>query len=116
MLVVDDDEAFRNGLGTNLVDDGHSVHHYEHPRLVTPDRLTATDVLLTDLDMGDIDGMTFADGVHRAHPELPVVLITAYWSAELEAGVAARPFLHLCRKPVDYDTVHARVHELARGG
>jgi hypothetical protein len=24
-----------------------------------------------------------------------------------------RPYVHLCRKPLDYEDLHARIHELA---
>jgi DNA-binding NtrC family response regulator len=113
VVIVDDDASFRSGLAANLADDGHVVFQYDHPRVVPRERLAATHVLLADYDMGDVDGMTFADRVHRARPEVAIILITAYWTAEVEAAAASRPFLHLCRKPVDYEVLHDRVHELA---
>jgi hypothetical protein len=44
---------------------------------------------------------------------VPVVLVTAYWTADLEAQIAARRFVRLYRKPVDYEELHQIVHELA---
>jgi two-component system, NtrC family, nitrogen regulation response regulator GlnG len=112
VVIVDDDASFRGGLAANLGDDAHVVHEYADPRQVSEAHLAAARVLITDYHMADTDGVSFADGVHRARPELPIVLITAYWTVEVEAAVAARPFLQLCRKPVDYDDLHARIHQL----
>ena len=70
---------------------------------------------MTDYQMAEIDGLTFADDVHAAQPEAAIVLATAYWTVEIEAAVAARDFLQLCRKPIDYDDLHALLHRLASG-
>ncbi len=114
VVVVDDDTSFRSGVAANLSDDGHVVHENADPRHVTGDQLATAHVLVTDYHMAETDGITFADRVHRTHP-VAVLLVTAYWTVEVEAAVSARPFLHLCRKPVDYDDLHVRIHELAAG-
>jgi DNA-binding NtrC family response regulator len=111
--VVDDDAAFRIGLAENLMDDGHAVSAHDDPERVPPEALRAADVIVTDYQMGATDGLSFADRVHAARPEAAFVLATAYWTVEIEAAVAARAFVHLCRKPMDYDELHALVHRLA---
>lgn len=113
VVVVDDDGSFRSGVAANLEDDGHRVYEYEDPADVPDSSLDAAQVVLSDYQMAAIDGITFADRVHARRPEVHVVLTTAYWTADMEAEVAARPFLRLCRKPVDYDELHAIAHELA---
>ena len=114
VVLVDDDASFRSGVAALLRDDGHEVHEYADPRDVAAERLDAGHFLATDYHMADVDGVTFADRVHQRVPDLPIMLVTAYWTVEVEAAVAARPFLHLCRKPVDYDGLHDRIHTLAR--
>ena len=113
VVVVDDDAAFRIGVAANLADDGHPVHQCEDPRDVTRDRLATAHILVTDYHLANTDGISFADRVHRTRPGLVIVLATAYWTVEVEAAVAARPLVHLCRKPLDYEDLHARIHELA---
>jgi two-component system response regulator AtoC len=114
VVVVDDDASFRSGVAANLDDDGHVVHEYEDPREVPADSLETADVVVSDYQMAEVDGITFADDVHARRPDLSVVLATAYWTVEIEAEVAARRgFVRLCRKPVDYDELHLLVHELA---
>jgi DNA-binding NtrC family response regulator len=114
--VVDDDVSFRVGLAANLEDDGHVVAPYGDPSEVPAEVLRSARVVVSDYQMGAIDGLTFADGVHAAYPAIAIILATAYWTVELEAEIAARSFVVLCRKPVDYDELHALVHALAEGG
>jgi DNA-binding NtrC family response regulator len=114
VVVVDDDASFRSGVAANLEDDGHVVHQYEDPRDVPASSLDAAHVVISDYQMAEVDGITFADRVRARRGDVNVVLATAYWTAEMEAEVASRPFLRLCRKPVDYDELHAIAHELAR--
>jgi DNA-binding NtrC family response regulator len=114
--VVDDDVAFRSGLAANLEDDGHAVASYADPRDVPAVALCGVHVVVTDYHMAEVDGLTFADAVHAAHPAVAVVLLTAYWTIEIEAAAAARPYLELRRKPIDYDALHAATHRLARAG
>ena len=113
IVVVDDDTSFRQGLATNLADDGHVVHEFADPSEVPPEALAAAAVVVTDYQMGAIDGLSFADSVHDRHPGSVIVLATAYWTVEMEAEVAARAFVSLCRKPLDYDELHAHLHRLA---
>jgi DNA-binding NtrC family response regulator len=114
VVVVDDDASFRSGVAANLEDDGHRVLEYADPREVPPSSVAAADVVVSDYQMAEVDGVTFADGVHAERPEINVVLATAYWTVEMEAEVAARrAYVRLIRKPVDYDELHALVHELA---
>jgi len=112
VVIVDDDASFRTGVAANLRDDGHRVHDYADPRQVASERLAGAHVVVTDYHMAETDGVAFADGVHRDHPDLAIVLVTTYWTIEVEDAVAARAFLSLCRKPVDYHDLHTRVHEV----
>jgi len=113
VLLVDDDEAFRRGLAENLRDDGHLVFEYGEPGDVP--LLSALDgvtVVVTDYEMPGSDGLCFADRVHAAAPQLPVVLLTAQREAPLEANAAGRSFVRLLYKPVEYQRLHQLLHEL----
>lgn len=112
VVVVDDDESFRVGLATNLADDGHAVTAYADPADVPPDAIAAARVVVTDYQMADVDGLAFADAIHAKAPGTAIVLATAYWSVEIEAEIAARDYVRLCRKPLDYDELHDLVHGL----
>jgi len=116
IVIVDDDTSFRSGLAANLEDDGHVVGQYDDPKAVPPDLLQrALVVVVTDYQMAETDGLTFADNVHAVWSQAAIVLATAYWTVEIEAAVAARSFVALCRKPVDYDDLHELMHRMVGG-
>jgi two-component system nitrogen regulation response regulator GlnG len=114
VLVMDDDEAFRGALTESLRDDGYRVVDFsgvhELPPLPT---LGEVGAVVTDYDMPGTDGLTFADLFHAAHPEIPIIMVTAYSTPQLEADIATRDFLSLLRKPFDYDELQSLLGELA---
>jgi DNA-binding NtrC family response regulator len=104
VLLVDEDEDFRRALADNLTDDGILVRQFGRPSSVPPlasfERLT---MLILDYQMDGENGLDFADRFHTSHPRVPVVMVTAYSSAHLDAEVARRSYLTLRRKPVEYE-------------
>jgi DNA-binding NtrC family response regulator len=114
VLIVDDDEAFRHGLAENLRDDGHRVVEYGSPEeMPALETLPQPRLLITDYQMRGEDGLRLARRFHRAHPEVPVIIVTAHWSEHLDAAVSNSPFLNVHRKPVEYGAFHEVVHQLA---
>ena len=104
VILLDDDDDFRTALAANLSDDGYTVSHYSRPRDLPPlTSLERVSMLILDYQMEGEDGLTFVDRFHRSHPKVPVVMVTAYSSHHLDAEVAARPFMSLRRKPVQYE-------------
>jgi DNA-binding NtrC family response regulator len=60
--------------------------------------------------------LSFADRFHAAHPKIPVLMVTAYWSRQLEIQAGARRFIRLMRKPIDYEEIHELVRLLEHTG
>ncbi|MFQ5668152.1 MAG: response regulator [Candidatus Binatia bacterium] len=111
---MDDDDNFRAALAASLRDDGHQVRECNSPRALPPQALLGeVSALVTDYDMPDTDGLTFADGFHAAHPRVPIVLATALSSGILRAQAAARDFLRLHDKLKGYEALHVLLHQLA---
>ena len=102
-------------MTANLRDDGHVVREYAAPPAIeNGGSLADVALVITDYQLDGANGLVFADAVHAANPALPVILVTAYATSDLEAEVAKRPFLTLCRKPVDYDHLHDTIHQRTR--
>jgi DNA-binding NtrC family response regulator len=104
VVLLDDDDDFRSALAANLIDDGYLVAQFARPADLPPlISFQGLTMLILDYQMDGEDGLSFADRFHATHPDVPVVILTAYWSDFLDAAVAARDFITLRRKPVDYD-------------
>jgi PAS domain S-box-containing protein len=108
VLLVEDDPTVAALTVEMLAATGFSVTHVAGPAaalalLEAPDR--AVDIVLSDVMMpGGSSGLDLAREVRRAHPDLPVVLITGYPAAAADA--VAEGF-ELLRKPVELDVLAA---------
>jgi DNA-binding NtrC family response regulator len=104
VLLLDDDDDFRLALAAHLIDDGYEVAHFPTPahlpRLASLQGLT---MLILDYQMQGEDGLSFADRFHVVHPDVPIVMVSAYRSEFLKAATAARGFIALRAKPIDYE-------------
>ena len=111
IVLLDDDESFRSALAENLRDDGYHVVEYATAHEVPP--LTAlgeVGVVVTDYDMPGTNGLTFADTFHAVYPSVPIIIVTGVCTKNLEAQAAARGFVCLLHKPVEYDQLHHLLH------
>jgi two-component system nitrogen regulation response regulator GlnG len=112
ILLLDDERSFRMSLSEMLRDDGHEVREYAAPAdLPALATLGRVGILVTDYEMPGKNGLALADDFHTHHPHLPVILITAYRTQSLEAQALDRPFLRLMSKPIDYEVLHALIHD-----
>jgi DNA-binding NtrC family response regulator len=100
ILLVDDDPNFRAALNDLLCEEGFAVRVYGSPGEIPPlETLDKIALVITDYEMPEENGLAFADRFHAVHPAVPVVLLTGYGAATLEAALRARRFVHLCGKP-----------------
>ena len=88
ILVVDDDEALRELLARVLTAEGFSVDVAEHGVAALARTVeSAPDVVVTDLAMPVMDGLTLLLRLRADDPGMPVVVITG--DGELERAVEA---------------------------
>jgi DNA-binding NtrC family response regulator len=112
VLLLDDDESFRNALAENLRDDGYNVAEYTTAHEVPPlAALGAVRALVTDYDMPGTNGLIFADMFHAAYPNVPVIMVTSACTKSLKAQAAARDFVSLLRKPIEYGQLYHLLHQ-----
>ncbi|WP_299231484.1 nitrogen regulation protein NR(I) [uncultured Halomonas sp.] len=110
VMVVDDDRAIRWVLERALAQPDLDVECLERADSAL-ERLLADppDVLMTDIRMPGIDGLDLMARVREAHPELPVIVMTAH--SDLDSAVASYQggaFEYL-PKPFDVDEALALV-------
>jgi len=106
VILLDNGDEFRDALAANLIEDGHCVKEYKRPLDVPPlESFEGVYMLIVDQHLDQVSGLAFADGFHRVHPSVPVVLITVFASDHLDAEVTARDFITLLFKPIDYENL-----------
>jgi CheY-like chemotaxis protein len=112
VLLVDDEPSFRQSLADGLRDDGHQVLEYPSGTAVPPfDTLAPDAILLTDFEMPGASGLQLADAFRRARPNGHAILLSAYTIPAIDGAVRTRPWLRFVSKPVDYETLHALIHQ-----
>lgn len=108
VLLLDDDDGFRRSLAHLLRDDGYNVLDYSNPGHVPPlNTLAPVTALIVDYEMASESGISFADRFHAAHPDAPVILVTANVGRGLDRQLYARSWIMLWRKPFSYDQLAA---------
>ena len=78
VLIVDDDVVVRELLGEELFRTGFDVRQANDGRMALEMLNTETDVLVTDLSMPGMDGVTLIREARRQRPGLPAILVTGY--------------------------------------
>jgi DNA-binding NtrC family response regulator len=113
IILVDDEASFRLSLAEALRDDGHEVFDYPSATAVpTFDTLPFEAILLTDFEMPGPNGVELADAFRRARRSAQAILLSAYTVPVVDGAVAMRPWLRFMLKPLDYDVLHALIHDL----
>jgi len=82
VLIVDDDSSIRNMLTIVLKKAGYDVTSSENGYIAL-DKLAKEnfDLIISDIKMPGINGIELLKRIKAAHPEIPVIMITAYASA-----------------------------------
>lgn len=113
IVIVDDDHLFADGLAEHLRDDGHEARVFSAPSTLPPlPDLQGVSLLVTDYQMPGEDGLRLAERFNAAHPDVPIVITTAFLSEHLEGEAAARGFVHLVPKPLNYGSFRNLVQRI----
>ena len=84
ILLIDDDEILRRVTEYNLSEAGYDIitagSGREGLKLFTEND---PDLVITDVKLGDMDGLEVLAAIKRAAPGTPVIVITAFGSIEM---------------------------------
>ncbi|MFF0977356.1 sigma 54-interacting transcriptional regulator, partial [Proteus mirabilis] len=109
--VVDDDSSIRWVLERAITREGLTCKTFEHANdVLSALNSELPDVLLSDIRMPDIDGLSLLKSVKEQHPTLPVIIMTAH--SDLDAAVNAyqQGAFDYLPKPFDIDDTLALIH------
>jgi CheY-like chemotaxis protein len=70
-------------------------------------------VILSDINMPGMDGLTLLQQIRERLPELPVMMVTAYGDEERRRRATERGAAEFITKPVDFDFLKHQLRQLA---
>jgi len=103
--VVDDDRSVRFVLATALSDAGYAVSGFDSAQtaLAALASRPPPQLLFTDVRMPGDDGLKLLEKIKQSHPQLPVVVMSAYTDVASTAGAFRGGAHEFLSKPFDLD-------------
>ena len=119
LWLIDDDAALRMVLADTFEDAGLTVISFTQAQAAWTrlnDILQASaeplpDVILTDIRMPMMDGLSFSDWVHRHFPKLPIVIMTAHSDLTSAINSYQTGAFEYLPKPFDLDDAVATIYK-----
>lgn len=106
ILVVDDEKSLRDFLAIMLEEEGHKVftaHNEESAARLIKENIF--DLILTDIRMGKSNGINILDFAQKILPDTPVVMMTAFASAETAVDAMKKGAYDYISKPFKIEDV-----------
>jgi len=106
ILLIDDDESLRRVTEYNLTKARFKVITAESGRAGLKKFIaTNPDLVITDVKLGDMDGLKILASIKKESPDTPVIVITAFGSIEMAVKAMHEGAFNFITKPFDRDTL-----------
>jgi len=106
ICVVDDKEVVRESVATTLRRAVHRVSAFgEAGSALESIRTTHYDLIVTDLKMPRMDGLTFIKAVREARCEAPIIVMTAYGTVQTAVEAMKLGAFDFIQKPFEADNL-----------
>lgn len=120
ILVVDDELLIRDLLYDFFTGQGWNISVAENgDKALDVIAHKSVDLVLTDIKMPEMDGLALTEELKRAHPEIPVVLMTGFPSVDSAVTALRHRVVDYVIKPFNinqlYKTIDAALKERGRG-
>jgi DNA-binding NtrC family response regulator len=117
VLIVDDDTSMCELLAEGLTQQGYDARWKASGQEALAEiELRSFDVVLTDINMRDMNGLELCQRATEAHPELPVLVITAFGSMETAVQAIRAGAYDFITKPFDIDVVGIAIERAVKHG
>src|SRR5206468_4407628 len=115
ILLVDDDPDLLKLISLRLTSAGYRVRTADSGETALAALAVARPTaVITDLRMPGIDGLTLFDAIHRQHPALPVVILTAHGTIPDAVTATQRGVYAFLTKPFDSQELLQKVAAAVR--
>src|SRR6266700_1749516 len=116
ILVADDEKACRDSIQKVLEREGHAVHTAENvDGAIEALGLNHFDLVVCDYRMPDKTGIDLLMELRRKESSVPVLMISAYADALVEAAILRLGGLELLKKPIRRQELVARTAKVVGG-
>ena len=112
VLIIDDDTGILRALDKVLTSAGADVTRAQYAGEaleVLTARKEKFDLVITDLRMPFVTGLTIVYAIHKIYPALPVIVLTAFGSANVKAECFNQGAAAFLEKPLDASELLAAV-------
>jgi len=113
ILVVDDEENARVALSKILAREGYEVasagNGYEALNFL---RGREVELIITDINMPEMNGLSFLRELSRSHPESNVIMVTAYGEVESYLEAMNLGAFEYINKPVKIDELKRIIRKI----
>jgi two-component system response regulator HydG len=115
VLVVDDDRAMGEFLVGELEEKHFSVQSCTSGRAALDAlALASFDVVVTDLNMPQMSGLAFCERMAADHPQVPIIVLTAFGSIETAVAAIRAGAYDFLTKPVEIDALALALERAAQ--
>ena len=113
ILIVDDEEIIRNSLSHILKEEGYDVDTAENGETAL-EKISqkSVDLVITDIKMPRIDGITLIEKVSKTQPTTFFIIITAYGSLDTAINALRLGAYDYIMKPVEFDELIIKIKNL----
>jgi two-component system, NtrC family, response regulator AtoC len=113
IMVVDDEEIVRDSLTSWLEEDGYRVEAVESgPKALERLPTRSWDLMLVDLKMPGMDGIQLMDEVRRTHPDLTMIIMTAYATVDTAVKAMKKGAYDYFVKPFNPEDVSLAIRKI----
>ena len=117
VCVVDDKALMRDSLAATLIQEDHAVEAFEDPRdALAAARTSGFDVVVTDLSMPEMDGISLLKTLRGSGVETPVIVMTAYGSVATAVEAMKLGAYDYIQKPFQGEEIAVLVERAVQHG
>ncbi|MFO7605988.1 MAG: sigma-54 dependent transcriptional regulator [Desulfurivibrionaceae bacterium] len=106
ILLIDDDDSLRRVTEYNLVAAGFEVTTAASGKEgLAGFAEYEPDLVVTDVELGDMNGLELLAGFKKSNPDVPVIVITAYGTIDMAVKAMAQGAFNFITKPFDREAL-----------
>lgn len=110
ILIAEDEQVLRESLAELFRSEGYDVLEVPNGKAANELLLQRpVDVVLTDIRMPEMDGITLLANVQKIAPETPVIVLTAYGTVESAVAAMRAGAVDYLLKPIDFNDVLIKI-------